>query len=268
MNQTLVARAYGRFYDAVVNGCPPFETLIDTVATLIEREAPGEPGRRRVLDVACGTGAVIRRLAARGHSVVGLEGVPHLVEVARRATAGLPGVSVHAHGAAEPGMPGEGTFDALVSMHTLYWHPRPHQLLDACRRALRPGGLAVVLTYDRPAHVLPVVRCVLREHGPRAALDALRWLVPTAAFERARAVPRRYCSAVELDRWLADAGFAVMGIRPAFLCGITHLAWARPTTVLATVGSARTHRTDALPLIRDRAPTAPVAGRSEGIHPR
>jgi SAM-dependent methyltransferase len=264
VSQILLARAYGRLYDAVVDGYAPFEALIDTVASLIEREAPGDPGARRVLDVACGTGAVIRRLAARGHSVVGLEGVPHLVQVARRATASLPRVSVHAHDAIEPGMPGEGTFDALVSMHTLYWHPRPQQLLAAFRRALRPGGLAVVLTYARPAHVLPVARSVFREHGLRAALDALRWLVPTAAFERASATPRRYCSVPELRWWLVDAGFAVLGVRPAFLGGITHLALARRVAVLPSARPARVHRTAALPLASDDATATLAAARSEG----
>jgi len=224
----VAARAYGRLYDAVVDGYPPFEALVAAVATLIETHAPGGPGGRRILDAACGTGAVIRRLAARGHSVVGLEGVPHLVHVARRATAGLEQVSVHAHDSADPGIAGEGTFDALVSMNTLSWHPRPREVLTAGRRALRPDGLAVVLTYARPPRVLPVAGCVLREHGPRAALDALRWLVPTAAFERARALPLRYCAAPELRRWLTEAGFAVLGMRPAFLGGIMHLAWARP----------------------------------------
>jgi SAM-dependent methyltransferase len=264
VSQILLARAYGRLYDAVVDGYAPFEALIDTVATLIEREVPGDAGARRVLDVACGTGAVIHRLAARGYSVVGLEGVPHLVHVARRATANLPRVSVYAHDAAEPGMPGEGTFDALVSMHTLYWHPRPQQLLAACRRALRPGGLAVVLTYARPAHVLPVARCVFREHGLRAALDALRWLVPTAAFERASAAPRRYSSVSELRGWLADAGFTVLGIRPAFLGGITHLAWARRAAVLPSARSARVHLSAALPVAPDGTTATPAAARSEG----
>jgi SAM-dependent methyltransferase len=227
----MVARAYGQLYDAVVDGYAPFEALVDAVATLIESEAPGGPGTRRILDAACGTGAVSRRLAARGHLVVGLEAFPPLVQVARRATAGMPRVSVHAHDGADPGTPGEGTYDAVVSMNTLYWHSRPQEVLAACRRALRPGGLAVVLTYARPAHVLPVARCVFREHGVRAALNALRWLVPTALFERARAVPRRYCSAPELRERLADAGFAVVGMRPAFLGGIMHLAWARPVGV-------------------------------------
>jgi SAM-dependent methyltransferase len=266
VRQIVVARAYGEFYDAVVNGYAPFEALVDGVATLIESEAPGGPGPRRILDAACGTGAVTRRLAARGHVVVGLEAFWPLVQVARRATAGMPRVSVHTHDAADFGMPGEGTFDAVVSMNTLYWHSRPQEVLAACHRALRPGGLAVVLTYARPAHVLPVVRSVFREHGARAALSALRWLVPTVLFERARAVPRRYCSAPELRGWLADAGFAVVGMRPTFLGGIMHLAWARPVGVLPSALSTQAQRAEIGALHPDPigAPAIRMKARAEG----
>jgi SAM-dependent methyltransferase len=182
----------------------------------------------------------------------------------------MPRVSVHAHDAADPGTPGEGTYDAVVSMNTLYWHSRPEEVLAACRRALRPGGLAVVLTYARPAHVLPVARSVFREHGVRAALNALRWLVPTALFERARAVPRRYCTAPELRGRLADAGFAVVGMRPAFLGGIMHLAWARPVGVLPSALSAQAHRADidAPRLALAGATAIPMVVRTEGELPR
>ena len=48
------AAAYAALYDRVVDGFAPYETLVDSVASLIERRlAP-----YRILDVTCGTDVV------------------------------------------------------------------------------------------------------------------------------------------------------------------------------------------------------------------
>ena len=84
------AAAYAALYDRVVDGFAPYETLVDSMASLIERLAlaDGRLAPFRILDVTCGTGSVVRRLAARGHLVVGVDPVAHYFELAPRA----PGV--------------------------------------------------------------------------------------------------------------------------------------------------------------------------------
>jgi len=240
MSGEWTAAAYAAMYDRVVDGFAPYEGLVDSVAGLIERlhRADGRLAPCRILDVTCGTGSVVRRLAARGHEVVGVDPVAPLVERARRASRRFSTCSFHALDVAREDVPGTGSFDAVVSMHTLYWHPEPERVLDACRRALRPGGHAIVLTYTRPAAVFPVARSVWRTEGIRAALQSLRWLLPTAAFELARGGPHRYLTPGELAGLLRERGLEPLGSCPAFLGGISQLTWSRRTagTLARTAG--------------------------------
>ncbi len=226
----LIALGYAWAYDAIVEGFGPYERLLDEVVALIRRcPGAGDPAATRVLDVACGTGTVARRLAREGYAVVGLDVVKHLVAVARERSRARGGGAVTFHQAdvaADP-VPGAGTFDVLVSMHTLYWHPRPVELLAGCRRALRPGGHGIILTYARPARVGSTFRRLWAREGPRAALRALRWLLPTALFEALRAHRPRYLSREEFRAALGEAGFEVLEARETFLAGISHLAWVR-----------------------------------------
>ena len=228
--ERLVAAGYGLTYDAVVRGFRPYEALLDEVAGFLARSAPASGrGSTKVLDVACGSGTVAFRLAREGYAVVGLDAVEHLVEVARkrgRPQAGPAPVFHHLDVARDP-LPGAGTFEALVSMHTLYWHPAPKALLDGCRRALKPGGHAVILTYSRPARVGQTFKEVRARDGLGSALRALRWLVPTALFEMLRGFEPHYLSREEFHAALAGAGFEVLESRETFLAGISLLAWVR-----------------------------------------
>src|SRR5215831_21118057 len=159
--ERLIALGYGLTYDAVVSGFPPYERLLEEVASLITRSAPAVASSS-VLDVSCGTGTVAARLAALGYRVNGVDAVGHLVDVARErwGRRGLALTFEHRDVAAEP-LPWDGAFDVVVSMHTLYWHPQPDALLTACRQAVKPGGHAILLTYGRPARVLSTL-CDLR----------------------------------------------------------------------------------------------------------
>ena len=227
--ERLIAVGYGLTYDKIVRGFGPYEALLDEIVALVGRAAgPGPPISTRVLDVSCGIGTVAERLARRGWTVVALDPVEHLVNVARRnhRDSGLS-LSFQHLDIAHKALPGAGTFDVLVSMHTLYWHPNPVGLLAACRRALRPGGHAVFLTYERRARVLPTFAQVRARRGWLEALRALRWLVPTALFDVLRSARPRYLSREEFMSALGAAGFEVLETRETFLAGISLLAWVR-----------------------------------------
>src|SRR6266481_9786562 len=85
----MIAVTYGVTYDAVVTRFPAYEAMIEEVVGFIGRSVPAEatPRSVRVLDVACGIGNVSIRLAREGYSVVGIDGVRHLVEISREKTA-------------------------------------------------------------------------------------------------------------------------------------------------------------------------------------
>src|SRR5437762_3182599 len=158
------------------------------------------------------------------------DAVRHRIAIAREkhhSSGSAPNLSFHHLDIARDELPGAGTFDVLVSMHTLYWHPDPAALLAASRRALKPGGHAIFLTYNRPARVVQTFREAHRAGGLGAAVGALRWLVPTAVFERFRDCDHRYMSEPEFHEALDQAGFDVLEAHPTFLVGLSHLAWVR-----------------------------------------
>lgn len=229
--ERMIAVGYGLTYDAIVRGFPPYEALVDEVLSLVTRGAgPGPPASTHVLDVSCGIGTVAGRLARHGWSVVALDAVAHLVDVARRhhRDSGLS-LSFHHADLARAPAPVGGPFDVLVSMHTLYWHPDPAALLAACHQALKPGGHAVFLTYTRPAHVARTFGDLRRHRGLGAACRALRWLLPTALFDTFRGVEPRYLSRAQFASALGEARFEVLEMRETFLAGISLMAWARAT---------------------------------------
>jgi SAM-dependent methyltransferase len=218
-----IAIAYGVAYDGLVSGFEPYQSLLDDIGEVLARAGHGRP--LRVLDVACGTGTVARRLARAGHAVTGLDQVAHLVDRARRRS---PGGVTFAHGDITAGtsLP-DGSFDACVSLHTLNWHPRPLALLRACRRVLRPGGHAIIACYTHPPALRATFAAMRESEGLGAAVGALRWLAPTAVFEACRHYDARYPDVAALHQELAAAGFDTVESRPVFLAGVSRLVWAR-----------------------------------------
>ena len=224
--ERLIAVGYALGYDAIVGGFAPWEALLDQVVACVARV--GRPARDvKVLDIACGTGTVAARLGRAGYHVVALDTVEHLVTVARRRHGAMPNVSFHHRDVARDQVPELGTFDVVLSMHTLYWHPNPPGVLEACRRAVRAGGYGLFLTYARPARVAETFRRIRAEQGTRAAVRALRWLLPTAAFEAVRHYEPQYLSQDAFRQALMSAGFDVQELRETFLAALSLLAWTR-----------------------------------------
>lgn len=228
-----VARGYGLGYEAIVGTFPPFQTLLNDVASYAARSiADGcAPARSRVLDIAAGVGTVAFRLAREGYTIIALDAIPHLVDVAnaRGRARGLANVDFRCLDVGVDPVPWPGTFDFAVSLHTLYWHRDPARVLESMREALRPGGCALVLNYSRPTAVRPTFCAIRARDGLSAAVGALRWLLPTAVFEWARDYEPHFTDVEEFHRLLTRAGFDILEARRTFLADVSVLAWVRRT---------------------------------------
>ena len=99
---------------------------------------------RRVLDAGCGTGGLIRRLAAKRNNLTwtGLDVEPLAVTMARERTAGSGAEIREGSVTALPWF--DGYFDAVVSADVLYHLEHDTAALREFFRVLKPGGLVVI----------------------------------------------------------------------------------------------------------------------------
>jgi demethylmenaquinone methyltransferase/2-methoxy-6-polyprenyl-1,4-benzoquinol methylase len=174
--------------------------------------AAGLAGGQSAVDVACGTGALTRELAASAPGATVL-GVDFSWEMVRRAAAA----------AAADAQPGTGPVaylvgdalrlplrDASVDVVTIAFGlrnlPEPGRGLLEFRRVLRPGGRLVICEFSQP--VVPVLRGVYRRYLTRLLPVAARRLTsdPEAYQYLARSIGA-WPDQAGLAAWLQQAGF-------------------------------------------------------------
>ncbi|MFJ8629811.1 class I SAM-dependent methyltransferase [Streptomyces sp. NPDC093568] len=154
-------------YDASRGGEPRAAAAAQAVLGLLPE------GTRRLLDVACGTGIVTRRLAAGrpGLSVTGVDLAPAM---ARQAAARMPGTVVLADCRRLPFR--AGRFDAVTSVWLLHLAPTAEDvrtIVGECARVLRPGGVYVTTVDKAAAHnVGSDIDAVMASRPRRSARDA------------------------------------------------------------------------------------------------
>jgi ubiquinone/menaquinone biosynthesis C-methylase UbiE len=112
--------------------------------------AVSEPGR--VLDVGCGTGALLRQLAARltgDAELCGVDPAPRMLVEARKRLGDDPRVRLE-HGAAERLPFEDASFDLVVSAMSFdHWSDQELGLSE-CARVLRPAGRLVLADLFAP----------------------------------------------------------------------------------------------------------------------
>jgi arsenite methyltransferase len=140
-----VGRALGRLWlseTAQVN---------DAAVTVLE-PAAGE----QVLEIGFGPGRTLGLLANRGALVTGVEVSPAMIKVATKRNASAVAadtISLYEGDGTTLPLP-DDAFDAVLSVHNVYFWPDPARTLGETDRVLRPGG-RVVLAFRGGEHPLP-----------------------------------------------------------------------------------------------------------------
>ena len=121
------------------------ETFPDIHERVVERLA-ARPGMRW-LDLACGTGAVAERAAARGATVTGVDLAPALVETARERAAERGLEIDYRVGDCEQLELADASFDAVSSTCGIMFSPDHEQTACELGRVTRPGGRIVLVNW-------------------------------------------------------------------------------------------------------------------------
>ena len=173
--------------------------------------AAGLAGGQTAVDVACGTGALTRELAASAPGATVL-GVDFAWEMVRRAAAAQATGPAYLVGDALRLPLRDASVDVVTIAFGLRNLPEPGRGLLEFRRVLRPGGRLVVCEFSQP--VVPVLRGVYRRYLTRLMPLAARRLTsdPEAYQYLARSIGA-WPDQPGLAAWLQQAGFTAVAWR-------------------------------------------------------
>ena len=104
-----------------------------------------------VLDIGCGGGILAEGMAQRGARVTGIDLAESSIEKARHHASKTNTTDVEYFCKDAESMASEnlGAFDAITCLELLEHVPHPQELVNACSRALAPGGSAFFSTINR-----------------------------------------------------------------------------------------------------------------------
>jgi SAM-dependent methyltransferase len=129
---------------------------------------------RTVFEAGCDPGHHTRRLARTASEVVAVD--IECAEIARRHTAGLPNVEVHAGDVAAIDLGRQ--FDAVICVGVIHHTTDPDRTFDNLARHVKPGGRIVVWCYSREGNaaqrwLVEPLKAIALKHLPRSALVGL-----------------------------------------------------------------------------------------------
>jgi SAM-dependent methyltransferase len=149
-----------------------------------------------VADLGCGPGAHALALAQRGYDVVGVDGSPRMVEVARsRAARDQVDATFEVHDVRAPLRYADASLGGVLAILVLQHLPDPAAFIAEIRRCLRPGGYLLITA---PA----------RDGRPRTYQN-LYWRLRAACYHLVPGVVRFYGTS-SLPRLVEDQGLTIV----------------------------------------------------------
>ncbi|MDB9372240.1 class I SAM-dependent methyltransferase [Nodularia sphaerocarpa] len=128
--------------------------------------------RANILDMGCGTGRLLERLATKFPDVrgTGLDLSSNMLRIARLSNSHHPRL-IYIEGQAESLPFGEGQFDAVFSTISFLHYLEPQQVLSEVARVLSPGGrfylVDITAKKETAPQVLPISPRGIRLYSPQ-----------------------------------------------------------------------------------------------------
>jgi demethylmenaquinone methyltransferase/2-methoxy-6-polyprenyl-1,4-benzoquinol methylase len=186
------------------------------------------PAGAAVLDIACGTGQVLRRIARTRPEAAQLVGVDFSDVMIRHARWAGPEVASFCRADALRLPFAEGSFDAVTCAFGVRNFADPAAGLSEMFRVLRPGSVAGILEFSMPRTAVlgSLYRFYFRRVLPRLA----SWLCRDAsgAYQYLQRSVETF-TAVDLAAMMSQCGFEAPRVRQLTL-GVVHLYTARKPT--------------------------------------
>lgn len=192
------------YYDAFATGYDRgrdrgYHRLIDDqAAELVRRVAEGGD----VLEVGCGTGLIMERVARFARSVKGIDLSPGMLARARER-----GLDV-TEGSADALPFGDASFDVAYSFKVLAHVPNIERALAEMFRVVRPGGHLVFDAYNRQS----LRYLIKRLWGPRATSKTFDEAAIETRFETPQEVIGHLPSGAQV---VSEAGIRISTVHPA-----------------------------------------------------
>lgn len=171
---------WARLYDLL------WRRYMNRTLPVVQETAGVQPGET-VLDLACGTGELLRRIGEHtpGAKRTGVDLAAKMVERARAKLADGPNVRIEQADAHDLPFAAD-TFDVIVSSSTFHYFTHPRTVLTEVRRVLRPDGRLVLLDWCRDYWTCRLMDAMLRHvdpaHGTCYTLAELTTLLNRAGF--------------------------------------------------------------------------------------
>ncbi|MET7689051.1 class I SAM-dependent methyltransferase [Streptomyces sp. NPDC005483] len=166
-----------RTYDASRGGEPRAQAAADALEQLLPQ------GTCTLLDIACGTGIVTRRLLRPERTALGVDRSPRMLGLAAQR---VPGGTACADATQLP--VASDSVDAVVMVWLLHLLPDPAAVLAEAARVLRPGGVLITTVGKDDAYfvedsdIAQITAELRRQYAPRVPDHVARVLDLAAAY--------------------------------------------------------------------------------------